>query len=112
MMIRREKKKTEGQKLSDVLIRLYFRYFDRSLSSQWITTVFGEHVGRQSAVREISHVSPPSYQESNGETRLREHDTLRSELSAVACWRRGTCNEKEYNMSNIEGTGVRVTWGP
>lgn len=53
MMIRREKKKTEGQSLSDGLIRLYSRYFDRSHSSLWNTAVhiFGEHVGRQSAVR-------------------------------------------------------------
>jgi len=39
--------------------------------------------------------------------RLRKHDTLHSELIAVACWRRGTCNEKKYNMRSIEGTGVR-----
>jgi len=44
--------------------------------------------------------------------RLREHDTLHSELSAVACWRRGSCNEKECDIRNIEGTGVRVAWGP
>jgi len=51
MMIRKEEKKTEGQTLSDGLILVYFRYFGRSLSSLWITAVFGEHVGRQSAMR-------------------------------------------------------------
>jgi hypothetical protein len=51
IMIRKDKKKTEGQTLSDGPIRLYFRYFDKSLSSLWITAIFGEHVGRQSAMR-------------------------------------------------------------
>jgi hypothetical protein len=45
MVIRKEKKKrknkTEGQTLSGGLIGLYFRYFDRSLSSLWIRAVFG-----------------------------------------------------------------------
>jgi hypothetical protein len=34
--------------------------------------------------------------------RLREHVTLHSELSAVACWRHGTYNEKEYDVLNMK----------
>ena len=51
MMIRKGKKKTEGQTLSDGRIHLSFRCFGRSLSSLWIRAAFGENVGRQLAMR-------------------------------------------------------------